>query len=105
MVQAYVMRLWSSCNVGEALHTPPVSGIHAENSSLESGHVNVEATIRNHHTRLIVLRISPAGTASLVLSCVQEVDSLVGTIHPAVDVKTGFQQNRLLRPAEVVSTV
>ncbi|GBM14701.1 hypothetical protein AVEN_164141-1, partial [Araneus ventricosus] len=55
-------------------------------SPLESDQVNVKATLRNHHTRLVVPRIPPPGTASLMMLCAQ-AHRHVGTIRSEAENK------------------
>lgn len=53
-------------------HTLAVWGIPTVKSPLESGQVNVEAALVNHHTQLFVLRTPPPGTALHWLHPVRE---------------------------------
>lgn len=61
-------------------------------------------TLRNLIKRLFVPQIALLGTASLVLSFAQ-VSRHVRSIYSAVEATTGFLQNQLLCPTEVLNMV
>lgn len=74
-----------------------------ERSPLVSDQINMEVTTKSPNP-IIPSRISPQGTASLMLSYAQ-ARRHVGTLHYGVEATTGFQQNLLLHTREVLCIV